>query len=252
MSPSPGGHTAPFRVAMTWPGRKTCPLVPQGEPAAPRSGLACPRRGWGWQGSHLTRAQADPSPLSPHFPLPDRHMRRRVTRHKVGSCRVPASVPVGGSARRGATGVGHTEKHNPGALSPRGDGAVGRKAAGALPCAPARSGAFLDFCVSPSARQRLGPLRASARVCMRPRVCTPVRAGLRVGSPVPLWATASPHGRSRHAGPLLRIFFSSFVSLSLALTLSGAPAVPSRAAGCWEVAWLPLRGCCAGEGGKGA
>lgn len=174
-------------------------------------------------------------------------MRRWVTRHKVGSRRVSAWVPVGGSARGGSTGVGHAEKHKPGG-APRGDGAVGRKVAGALPSAPARSGGFLRVSLGAAASRT----PASECTCvLRPRVCTPVRAGLRVGSPVPLWAPASPRCRSRHAGPFLRIFFSSFVSRSLALTLSGAPAVPSRAAGCWEVAWLPLRCCCARGGREG-
>lgn len=68
----------------------------------------------------------------------------------------------------------------------------------------------------------------------------------------PRWAPASP--RAVGADTLGRScvsFSSPLSSLSLAFTLSGAPAVPSRAAGCWEVAWLPLRCCCARGGRKG-
>lgn len=169
-------------------------------------------------------------------------MRRRVTGHKVGSCHVPAPVPVGGSVRAEAAGVGHTDRQT--------DTSRGVPLAGTGLWGTQLPGAG-DFCVSIGAAAARTPASECTCVCMRPRVCAPGPAGPRVGSPIPLRAPAPPCCRSRHAGPFLRIFFSSFVSLSLALTLSGAPAVPSRAAGCWEVAWLPLRCCCARGGREG-
>lgn len=232
-APAPADTRPPGKTPCPRPGRCAAGLPTEGTLPTP-----------GWQDPRLTPRTSRPLAPFPAFFSPGLagpgQMRRQVAGPKDGSRR----VPVGSGVRGGATRVEGAQRSPSRELPHAGTGLWAGEEPARFPPAPARWEAGVG-CVSPSPLQPLGPLRASARVC------APVRAGLRVGSPVPLWAPAPPRCRSSHAGPFLRILFSSFVSLSLALTLSGAPAVPSRAAGCWEVAWLPLRCCCARGGREG-